>query len=456
MKKTLFLIVALGVAASALPLKAVDVYITGSTAFRKQVFTACQKLFVGGAPATTFADAAHGGSSSGSGAGSWCMSGTASNTISILGGGALNVHGLFTGSIQGIQSVENQQPLIWVTPTSTYTTNPPDIAFSDVSSVSTPSYDVNKNPGILPCLEEQVAVQPFVFVKSVVTSGAVTNISNINWEQIRYAYGAGRIPLSSWTSKATDTNTFVYLINRTLDSGTRVTSLSEVQFAYSASASIYNYDPTNHGFYLATNELFSTVGRPGFGVIGASAGNGNANLAWGSGYIAGGDIRTALEYQDTQNQSVGYLSLSDAQTVNTNTGANWKEVISYNGVWPTTDGTNITSGTTTTNNFSPVIYGAYPFWSYEVVVYPSSANNPTIPGCTVAQLGDQNTPGTILGVLDYQTLYSNPGGPTLAGSLENEIELSKSVSPGATAIRLSDMTASRGPVGGTLAPTPNP
>ena len=91
----------------------------------------------------------------------------------------------------------------------------------------------------------------------------------------------------------------------------------------------------------------------------------------------------------------------------------------------------------------------------EVVVYPNVDPNSLPAGdqdLTAAQLGNQTTAGTLLGVLDYQTKLSNPGGPTITGSLENEIQLSKSISPGATAIRLSDMTSFRASVGGTITP----
>ena len=453
MKKITLLTLALGVA-SALPVSAVDLYITGSTAFRANVYGACQKMFAGGAPtSTSYGDVAHGGDGTfTSGNTSWVMSGKASPNILILSGGTLVIHALFTGSIQGIQSVENVQPLVFAKPgldgavATTFITNAPTIAFSDTASAATPQYDVNNFTSIG---EEQVAVQPFVFCKSLATGGAVTSIGNVGWEQIRYAYVKGRIPFSSWTGKSSDNNSYVYLLNRTLDSGTRVTILSEVAYPYLQPTTIYNYDPTNTQFYQANNTAFSTVGRTNFGVIGSTAGVGNANLAWGPGYIGGGDLRTGLKYTDIQNQSIGYLSFSDAKSAGT---VNWGSVISFNGVWPTTNGVGITAGNTTYNNFAPVTSGAYPYWTYEVVVYPINGNADV----TATQLGNQNQAGTLLGVLDYQTLYSNLGGVTLAGSLENEIELSKTISPGATAIRLSDMTASRGSVGGTIFPTPNP
>ena len=67
MKNKLLLTLALGMAGAA-PIMAgtVDVYITGSTAFRANVYNACTKLYSSVAIRTsTYADAAHGGGNSG-------------------------------------------------------------------------------------------------------------------------------------------------------------------------------------------------------------------------------------------------------------------------------------------------------------------------------------------------------------------------------------------------------
>ena len=63
MKKTLLLTMALGLASvPSLLAGNVDVYITGSTAFRANVYTACQKLFTTGTGTTVYyGDTAHGG-----------------------------------------------------------------------------------------------------------------------------------------------------------------------------------------------------------------------------------------------------------------------------------------------------------------------------------------------------------------------------------------------------------
>ena len=208
---------------------------------------------------------------------------------------------------------------------------------------------------------------------------------------------------------------------------------------------------TNNVFYKATNTVAGANGgtssTASVGVVGA-AGNGNANLNWGPGYVGGGDIKTALGTNNAANQSIAYLSFADAKGIS---GVNWSQVISFNGMWPTAAGAGI-HGNSGTNDFSPIVLGMYPHWANEVVVYPivDPSSISSDQNLTVSQLGDQNTAGTLLGVLDYQTKYSNPGGPTILGSLENEIENSKV--NGATAIRLSDMTSFRFSVGGTITP----
>jgi len=361
-------------------------------------------------------------------------------------------------SVSGIQSVENGVPLVFPATgananlATTYVTNKPTIAFSDSASAASPAYDVNNFGGAFG--EEQVAVQPFVICRSLATSGNVTSITNVTWEQMRSLIPTGRLPYSAWSSKVTDTNSFIYLFNRTADSGTRVTTIEEFQYAYNQNINIYNYDNAQSLFYPATNTLFATAGTNGFGVIGASAGVNNANLNWGPGFIGGGDLRTALQYTSPFNQSIGYLSFADARTAGLNqSSTQWGSILSFNGVWPTAQGAGINTSAVTTNDFSPITLGNYPIWTYEVVVYPTGT--PASGGISSANLGDQTTPGTFLGVLDSQTLLN--GGSPISGSLENEIQLSKTIGPAyATAIRLNEMTASRAQVGGTIQVTPYP
>jgi hypothetical protein len=456
MKNKLLLTMALGLAGAA-PLMAgtVDVYITGSTAFRANVYTASTKLY-SSPPTISYADNLHGGGSQGtSKASSWVMTGTPAASLTALTGNTLVIHGLFTGSIQGAQAVENAQPLTWTqvgsaggaTDTLFFVTNTATIDFSDadVNSTTFP-YDPSTYN------EEQVCVQPFVIAKSQ-GGGAVTNISNVSWEQLEYGIPSGRIPLSAWTYKTSDTNTFVYLDQRTKDSGTRRTETAGNYYQFNDLVGIYIYDATNNNWYLPSVTTNFFTGTAPAGVIGSEGpGLGNANLAWGYGYIGGGDIKAELNIANAANEAIGVLSMSDSQGVGPS-GINWSNVVSFNGFWPTLAGAGI-HATTGTNDYSPITLGYYPLWGYEVIVYPQNPGLIAGQDISQSQLGTQTTPGSFLGVFNSQTVIN--GGSPLVGSIENEIDISKTPSgspaAGATAIPLADMVANRANVGGLISP----
>jgi hypothetical protein len=453
MKKTLLLTLALGLAgASPLVAGNIDVYITGSTAFRANVYTACQNLFAT-APNIYYGDTAHGGANSGfnSGTAVWAMTGTPITGLTNLQGNTLTIHGNFTGSTQGLQTTEQGTKLVWANADgtaggncATYSTNSPTIGFSDASGVASP-YPATGN-----FLEENVCVQPFVFCKSAATVGAVTNINNVTWEQVEYGISAGRIPLSAWTYKTSDTNTFVYLMQRTKDSGTRRTETQGAYYQYNDPVGVYIYDYTNNFFYQPTVLAATTFGASPNGVVGP-AGFGNVNLNWGYGYVGGGDIKNSLNNNNAANQAIAYLSIGDAKGVNLNGGGNWSAVIAYNGIWPTAAGPAI-HGNTGTNDYSPITLGYYPLWGFEVLVHPEDISHPgtTISGqnLTYGQLGDNTTPGTFMGVFNAQSLNNN--GVILNGSIEKTIKDSEPT--GATGITLAEMGNTRPAVGGTIYP----
>ncbi len=459
MKKTLLLTLAFGLAgASPLMASTVDVYITGSTAFRANVYNACQKLFnpaQSGTSSTYFANAANGGAGSGFSAktASWCMTGTPITALTNLQGATLVIHGFFTGSTQGIQTTEDSTPLVWAAPhgtaggnADTYVTNSPTIGFSDASGAASP-YTATGNS-----VEENVCVQPFVIAKSVV-GGVMTNINNLSWEQLEYGIPVGRIPLSAWSDNVNDSSNFVYLIQRTKDSGTRRCETAGQYYQFNDTVGAYIWDATNNFFYVPANSnplVWATTGssNANIAVVGTEgAGYNNANLNWSSGYIGGGDIATELGVNNANNQAIAYLSISDSKTIVSTT--NWSQVISFNGLWPTAAGVGIHNNTGT-NDFSPITSGYYPCWGVEVLVHlidpsldPLSDQN-----ITETELGSQTLPGSFMGVFNAQTIIN--GGSPLVGSIENEIEVSKTA--GATAIRLSDMHSNRSAVGGTIAP----
>jgi hypothetical protein len=453
MKKILLLTLSLGLAnASSLMAGTVDVYITGSTAFRANVFTACSNLF-SSTPNIYYANSANGGANSGfsSKTASWAMSGTPITSLTNISGNTLVIHGLFTGSIQGLQTVEQSTKLVFAQAHGSnggnadqYVTNSPTIGFSDASGAAAP-YPATGN-----YVEENVCVQPFVMCKSTATSGAVTNINNVSWEQLEYGIPNGRLPLAAWTGKITDTNTFVYLMQRTKDSGTRRCETAGEYYQFNDTVTTYLYDYTNNFWYTPTYATNASFGFSPYGVIGTEGpGNNGANLNWGFGYIGGGDIASSLNNNNITNQAIAYLSIGDSKSVGS---SNWADVVSFNGFWPTAAGAGL-HGNTGTNDFTPITLGYYPCWGLEVLVRPTdpstvAANDQDITKFQFTGSSGNDDPGSFMSVFNAQT-FINGGSPTI-GSIEREIAITEP--SGATAIRLSEMSNSRSAVGGLISP----
>ena len=121
------------------------------------------------------------------------------------------------------------------------------------------------------------------------------------------------------------------------------------------------------GFYIPTANTCTFYGSSPNGVIGTEGpGLNNANMNWGYGYIGGGDIANTLNNGNAANQAIAYLSIADAKSVGS---ANWNNVMSFNGFWPTAAGAGI-HGNTGTNDYSPITLGYYPLWGLEVLVHP--------------------------------------------------------------------------------------
>jgi hypothetical protein len=467
MKKTLILTLAVGLVSSMTAMADnLDLYITGATAFRQSVHDACLNLF-DTKPATNatpsagtlqYGDSAHGGSGAlNNGNGMWMMTGTCSTNIPNLGTNVLTIHALFSGSVQGIVTVTAKTPLFFLASDGTYKTNTPTIGFTDCTSTATP-YDVNATAD---WVEDACAVQPFVWVRTTVGNPLMTNVTGITWQQAKYGITAGRMKLSSWTLKPSDTN-LVYLLQRTQDSGTRRVMLGNSSFGYNQSMTVYNYDQAINQYYAAPdNGSNFTTGLTGYGIVGA-AGNGGANLGYGPGYVGGGDLRDkGINVNNTNNFSIGYLSYADAKTAGFGSSSNWSGVIALDGQYPVigtngscfkADGTPWLWGNTATNlSFAPIISGSYSGYGNEVVVYPVTAPNvlSTDQNLSLTQLGDATTPGSILGrLLKKYTLAQTPE----PGSIEYEIDRSKSSAGGATAIRNAEMKTTRLGFGGPITP----
>jgi hypothetical protein len=420
MKKTCLLTL-LGCTLAAAPVMAAnyDLWITGSTAFRPNVFAACQKIFDGGAPANAINSS---GAAPGGGDNNWAMSGTCTNLGVTTGSDTLTIHGLFTGSVQGQHSILNNDLLGFVgsATSSAIVSNYATVAFSDVFS----------KPTIVPLtsgfVEQPVAIQPFAFVKSTAPVG-VSKITGVSFQQIQSMIVPGTAPLSYFTGSLADTNV-IYLLHRSLDSGTRVTTIQETKS--SGVVKIRYWDNIGHGFTNA-------------GTLGPAL--------YGPGYTSGGNVRTALQGGDSANQSIAYLSMADAQTITT---TNWSNILTYNGLYPVANWTptntpaggsgQVGNGTATTNDYSNVTSGRYSFWAFECLDYPTSTQWTSQSGQNL-NYSTQFTPLVNRMIATYS-------GTALNGSIDYEIELSKTIAPYATAVRINDSAVARSAVGGVISP----
>jgi len=213
------------------------------------------------------------------------------------------------------------------------------LAFSDVFQATTGF----TSPTLT---DEQVAVQPFCWVKG---PGSDSRITNIAMQQLDYAI-IGSCPLTYLigTTNAADYNTTVYFTGRNKDSGSRLVSLSDCK--YKGSVNIYSNTGTGSPILYTVSQIVNGVNYgPGF----SSGGKEAANIALG-GY-----------------NNIGYLGYADARTVVAAGG----QILTYNGLLPFTGGSTTTTNGMNVPDFSPVISGQYSMWGPEhLFINPANLN----------------------------------------------------------------------------------
>jgi hypothetical protein len=391
-----------------------DLYINGSTAFRANAFGACKALYDGG----SYSSANNGTGSPSSSDSRWTMTGTAVNLGLTSGSDTLTIHALWNGSVQGISSLANKDQLVFLasaTPgNTTLKTNTSSCALSDVYSA----------PTLFPLssgsfTEKEVCVQPFVMVKSV-APGGVLSITNVTWQQLVTMFGSsgGSSPLSYFTGRASDATTNIYFVYRTLDSGTRVTMVQEAQ--YIGGITVTYYDPSSDTYLPATTNRGPAI--------------------FGPGYVGGGDVKSVLQTNTPGNQAISFLSIADAKGI---TGTAWEKMLAFNGNYPIA-GFVPGVAPTAPYDYSPLIYGKYDLWAFEVLDWPKSGQWGTY--------SDQNLSFTqlnnIMGKLSAHGNTPGVAGPT--GSIDNDIFNAQAA--GANAVRLCEINVSRPAVGGPISP----
>jgi hypothetical protein len=280
------------------------IFITGSTAFRAQIFAALTDLGLTVQQSGT------------SGNNSFTFQGTVANNaglgLTFLSAGTkLEVLCDFSGSAEGIQTIIQSTPTTYLNAgasgAGSFTQNGADFAFSDVAQASTPV-----SPSVTGVTLKEIqtaadaasapftgmAVQPFTF--AVNKTAANAGINNITPQQFLDLYRVGTLDECFFTGVAPG-SAKVTAVGRYNLSGTRITSILD-----------------DGG--LTANSLVQYALSPGSGQT-PGLHNGDSSAPTGSawvnvgndGYFTGGNVGLALANGASAPAAIGYIGFSDAQ-----------------------------------------------------------------------------------------------------------------------------------------------
>jgi hypothetical protein len=366
-----------------------SIYISGSTAFRTQIYAALVDLGLTLSPAS---------STSPAGNNSEFYSGTVTATTLagqpiLTTGTAFNVFTAFTGSAEGINTLANPQgpgntspPYTSSTGSAVAYTSGADLALSDVLASTTQYAAAAANAGGGAGLTEVlsfdanphgtggIAVVPFTFATTAY--GLSHGVTNISAPQVNQLFSGGTIPLSFFSGNNSDSNTPVYAVGRTNDSGTRYTM--QLVGANNNGGLNTTFHLKQYALGYITNSDSNPADLPpGIQAIKFATGGTNWVAVGDDGYASGGNIAKALSASPstpaTNAAAIGYVSWSDAQGSLTSGGP-----IFFEGVNPTTVNSGWVNGTTVWNT-NAVENGAYQYWSYEhLYENPAVASGSTI------------------------------------------------------------------------------
>ncbi len=400
MKKLLTLALFGGLFAATTLQAQVNIYISGSTAFRANAWRAITNLY--GSNLT--GQNPGGATANNSGASLVTLTGT----MPIFGGQQVTIFLSWNGSAQGTHNLVNNDNISFLTNDFTgdiaqtnLISHTVDLAFSDVFQNTTPFTSTTLT-------DTNVAVIPFCWVRS---AGAPTNLVNITIQQLQECWSVGTIPLSYFTGNTNDGSTNIFFTGRNKDSGSRLTAASD-------------------GLVIGTPSIFWVTNNGSAFVWAKMTANFIANgVNYGPGFSSGGTEAGVLALSGTATNGfgLGYEGYPDARTAVINGG----QIINYDGATPLVYSNNVAlpgsiGQLPNSPDWSPIINGKYSFWSYEhLFMRPGLSGN--IP-----------------------TFWS-----ALAGGVDNDlatVEANASSSTPVIAIRLSEMKVARPADGGPIHP----
>lgn len=412
MKKTTLIasaLVALGVISQASAASTNFVYITGSTAFRGNVFNA---LSVGtDTKAGAIFDHAPTilPSTAGSGSGQIVYVGT-------IGGTNYTIDCSWTGSEAGIADVEGLPslfdakvpntalgtnynlpgiPTIFLNPvTGAAGTNAtqPDLAFADTSQ----AVSITKPPAN-PALVDYgcVGIVPFTWMKGKNTTPTAswTDLTNISQAQVYYALGS-QVTASFLTGNVSDTDP-VYIVGRNRGSGTHANTFLDAEYyGVATPASQYAFNSGYQGGVLT----YITNGGTYFPNITIGAPLGLISVA-NDGYDSGAFVSDVMscDIHGAHALVIGYAGISDGKHARDGQGDKSGAGLANqpNGaVWLTFDGFGFTDGN--------VINGPYSYWGHEHLLGQNGQSSSSAAGIiagllpaainSVGGLGDGTSP----------------------------------------------------------------
>jgi hypothetical protein len=362
----------------------VNVHLTGSTAYRANVYRAIQAILQ---PGFTLAYDGAGPASETAleGSGHAIFVGT----LASASHAPVRIKTSFSGSEAGIQAVGKGTAIAFFIDTQPTSVFPGTAGASTAGHTESAEIDMADTqqaasnylgpfqgftyPALTENSNSPVGVVPFKFY-----GAPATTLTNVTAQQCRALYenNGGSLPLSFFTGNSADLTTTVVATGRDNDSGTRATLFAETGIGSRTTAN-GNAAPFVANTRGDTNEgdVITTAGGAidHFNVYPAGTVNGIALAAGDNGYHSGGTLAKALNNTvPAGTQFIGYASTNDGDPqLSTRPGHPGTGIteLSFNGV-------TMGGGTTSTYDYNTntnLTGGTYTYWGYEHMYMGSAA-----------------------------------------------------------------------------------
>jgi hypothetical protein len=367
----------------------INLYLTGSTAYRGATHNAIKNYGTGVADAGTLQYGYIGTSFTGAGQAifTWTQ------------GGGADTYRVFTswsGSEGGLQTVGDATKTVNFLPTSTPVStggtsgattgtdaHHPDAAMSDTFQSSSAFYGTFQGVTYDTLTEATGTTGGLGVVPFKWCANKTSSVTAVTSQLLRQLYSAGKVPLALFTGNSADHTKPVLALGRDPDSGTRLTAFADSGIGSLATVTQFQpQDSTNTLVKLSSATIAKFVKWPQSTVNGIVYGVGNG------GYSSGGDLSKAMAaslagtvtitpagagspYSGANISIVGYLGTGDADSNLLNAGnPNLGIELSYNGTTLGNVGGDY-------NTVTALTEGKFSYWGYEHMYYNASTINPS-------------------------------------------------------------------------------